>query len=261
MKPIMVGFLAVFSAAASASAQVQAPNPHAAMPERPTVGTHAGTVAPGWVEIEVGVEIDDYNRSSKSGVASTAVKIGLAPRLQLNVQAPLARPAGGVTGLGDALIGLKWRIVDSAPILGDFAIFPSVKFPSGSAAAGTGSGTTDVGLQFVSSHQFGDAALDLNLGFTRRSGDGGETPRNASLWSASGGGPLRGRVGWSAEIYGYPATSGPAGSTAIVAVLVGPTCQVTDWLVLDAGIIAPIRGPQPRAIYAGFTYNVGSLGR
>lgn len=231
------------------------------MPERPTVGTHAGTVAPGWVEIEVGVEIDDYNLSSKSGVASTAFKIGLAPSLQLNVQAALIRPAGEVTGLGDTLVGLKWRIVDGAPLLGDFAIFSSVKFPSGSTDAGTGSGTTDVGLQLVSSHQIGNAALDINLGFTRRDGDGRDIPRDASLWSVSGGGPLGGRVGWSAEVYGYPATSGPAGSAAIVAVLLGPTCQVADWLVLDAGLIVPITGPQPRAIYAGFTYNVGSLGR
>src|SRR5207247_3724752 len=35
-----------------ASALVQAPDPHAAQPERPTVATHAGTVAPGWIEIE-----------------------------------------------------------------------------------------------------------------------------------------------------------------------------------------------------------------
>src|SRR5260370_36815211 len=31
---------------------------HAVQPERPTVATHAGTVAPGWVELETGVELD-----------------------------------------------------------------------------------------------------------------------------------------------------------------------------------------------------------
>ena len=42
------------------------------------------------------------------------------------------------------------------------------------------------------------------------SGDGTLAPRNASVWTASFGGPARGRSGWVAELYGYPATSGPA---------------------------------------------------
>jgi len=36
------------------------PDPHEAQPERPTVATHAGTVAPGWVEFEAGSEFDRY---------------------------------------------------------------------------------------------------------------------------------------------------------------------------------------------------------
>lgn len=29
------------------------------------------------------------------------------------------------------------------------------------------------------------------------------------------------------------------------------------WLVLDAGVIVPVAGPQPHAVYMGATYNVG----
>ena len=42
---------------------------------------------------------------------------------------------------------------------------------------------------------------------------------------------------------------------------VAPTFRVRDWLVLDAGFIAPITGPQPRAFYAGVTYNIGAIAR
>ncbi len=49
-------------APAAASAQAPARDPHAVQPERPTVATHAYTVAPGWVEIEAGVELDRYRR-------------------------------------------------------------------------------------------------------------------------------------------------------------------------------------------------------
>src|SRR5207248_820985 len=38
----------------------QARDPHEVQPERPTVATHAGTVAPGWIELEWGSEWDRY---------------------------------------------------------------------------------------------------------------------------------------------------------------------------------------------------------
>src|SRR5438445_803082 len=60
--------LIVFSAA-RASAQGGPPDAHAAQPERPTVATHAGTVAPGWAEIEAGIEWDRYADASHGGVA------------------------------------------------------------------------------------------------------------------------------------------------------------------------------------------------
>jgi hypothetical protein len=44
----------------------------------------------------------------------------------------------GVTGLGDVGVGVKWRIADDASFFGDFAILPSVKFPTGSAEKGIG---------------------------------------------------------------------------------------------------------------------------
>ena len=247
--------------AAGLAAQTPAPDPHAVQPQRPTVATHAGTVAPGWLEIEAGSEFDRYASDSIGVVVPLLVKVGLARPLQLEVQAPIARPEARVTRFGDLSIGLKWRLMEAAPVLGRFAILPTIKVPSGSAELGTGTGTVDLGLVFISSHTLGPIAMDLNYGYTRRGGDGTRTPRNASLWSASFGGPARGRLGWVAELYGYLATTGPAGTAAIEALLAGPTIAVRDWLVLDAGAIVPLAGPQPRALYAGAVYNVGRLWR
>jgi hypothetical protein len=36
--------------------------------------------------------------------------------------------------------------------------------------------------------------------------------------------------------------------------------KVRGWLTFDAGVIVPLEGPQPRAIYAGGVYNIGHLG-
>ena len=236
-----------------------APDPHAAQPERPTVATHAGTVAPGWLEIEAGGEFDCYADRTHGVGVPILFKVGLAPRLQLSVLTPLAGPPTGAAGIGDVSVGVKWRLLTGAKVLGDFAIEPAIKAPTGSTASGAGTGTTDVNLLVISSHALGPVAMDLNVGYTRRGGDGAAAPRDATVWTASFGGPWRGPAGWVAELYGYPATSGPAGADAIVALLVGPTWEVRSWLVLDAGVIAPIAGPQPRAAYIGVTYNVGRL--
>jgi hypothetical protein len=234
-------------------------DPHRVQPERPTVATHAGTVAPGWLEIESGVERDRITSDATSISTPTAFKIGLASHAQLGIFGAVLRPPSGSTALGDVAIGVKWRLVDDAPIVGDFALLPSVKFPTGSSSSGTGTGTTDVTLLAISSHAFGDVAMDLNVGYTRRSGDGSAAPKTSSVWTVSFGGPFVGAFGWAAECYGYPATSGPAGQPSIVALLGGPTVLVRPWLALDAGVIVPVTGPQPRALYAGVVYNVGRL--
>ena len=254
------GVLLVLAIAARAAAQTPPVDPHAVQPQRPTVATHAGTVAPGWLEIEAGMELDRYDDSSRGGSAPVLFKIGLAPRVQLELSAPVVRPPGsGTTGIGDFTIGVKMRLLDDAPVVGDLAILPSLKLPSGSADSGTGTGTTDVNFLLISSHKLGAVSMDLNVGYGRRGGDGTLTPRNATLWTASFGGPAHGWLGWVGELYGYPATSGPAGADSIVAVLAGPTFTVREWLVLDTGVIVPVAGPQPRAFYAGVTYNVGRL--
>ena len=255
---VLAAFVWLAVRPAGLAAQTPEPDPHTVQPERPTVATHAGTVATGWLEIEAGTEGDRYADESSGAVAPILLKLGLAPRLQLSVQVPVVRPARESTiRLGDLAIGFKWRLMEAAPIVGDFAILPAIKVPSGPVDAGTG--TTDISLLFISSHELGPVAMDVNLGYTHRSGDGTSAARNASVWTASFGGAAIGALGWVAELYGYPATSGQAATASIVAFLSGPTVQVRTWLVLDGGVIVPIAGPQPRALYIGAVYNVGRL--
>jgi hypothetical protein len=260
--------LVVVASVASVAAAQQTPptppadttnDPHAVQPERPTVATHAGTVAPGWLEIETGVERDRFSPENIGYVTPTVLKFGIADHMQLGVFGSVAHPAPGTTGLGDVAVGVKWRLLDNAPLVGDFAVLPVVKFPTGSSSSGTGTGTTDVALLLISSHDLGGVSMDINVGYTHRGGDGSTVPTSATLWTISAGGALAGRLGWTAECYGYPGTSGPAGQAPIVALLAGPTLLLRPWLAFDAGFIAPVTGPQPRALYAGAVYNVGKL--
>ena len=224
------------------------------------MATHAYTVAPGWLEIEAGAELDRYADRSRGGGAPVVIKVGLAPRLQFDFDAAIVRPArGNALGVGDLAVGLKWRLFERAPIVGDFTVIPGLKLPSAPTSSGLGTGTTDVGLVLVSSHQLGPVEMDLNVGYTRRTGPDSLAPRTSTLWTASFGGPVVGALGWTVELYGYPATSGPAGAAPIVALLGGPTLLVKPWLALDAGVIVPLAGPQPRALYLGGVCNAGRL--
>ena len=235
-------------------------NPHAVQPERPTVATHAGTVARGWIELEEGAEWDRAADGARSFVAPTNLKLGLAPRAQLNLLFNLIRNprlSGASLAMGDLTVGVKYRIVDGDRILGDFAVLPALKLPTGAIAAGTG--TTDFSLLLISSRDVGPVAVDLNVGQTRRTGDGSDAPKVAGIWTASFGFPVSGPVGGTLEVFGYPRTRGPQATDAIAALLVGPTLLVRKWLAFDAGMIVPITGPQPHAFYTGFVWNLGCV--
>ncbi len=126
------------------------------------MATHAGTVAPGWVEIEAGAEFDRFGDRSTGNNIPVVVKAGLAPRIQLSVSgAGVRAPHEDTTGVGDIALGVKWRLSDAAPVLGRFAVLPGLKVPTGSAALNRGTGTTDVSLLVISSHDFGPVALDV----------------------------------------------------------------------------------------------------
>ena len=260
----MAALTLVSAGTASGEEAAPAADPHAVQPERPTLATHAHTVAPGWVEIEAGIEHDRSPDGSRIESGTTTTKVGLAKRAQLALTVSALRDpadAARTAGFGDAAVALKYRPIDDAPLVGDFALVGGLKLPTGSLAHGTGTGTTDASLLFISSHTFGPVSLDVNAGGTVRSGAGAFAPTRASLWTAALGLPLTGSVGWAAELYGYPGTRGPIGAAPVVAVLFGPTWTPRPWLELDAGAIVPVSGPQPHALYAGFVWNVRSLAR
>jgi hypothetical protein len=251
----------VLVAVTSSIAQSDPPNPHDAQPERPSVATHAFTVAPGWIEIEAGMEFDRYSDHAHGETAPLTAKIGVTRHTQLEVQTPLVHSAGLHTAAGDLLVGVKWRALDNAPVVANFAVFPTVKFPTGSTSDDAGTGTTDLGIVLISSREFGDVSLDVNVGLVHRVGHDDLAPRESRMWAIAFGGSLRGPVGWAAELYGFPHTSGPAGDESVVATLFGPTMKVRGWLVVDAGVIVPLTGPQPNALYAGGVYNIGRVAR
>ncbi len=254
LRRMIIGVALVLLRDASAAAAQDAGSPHTAQPERPTVATHAGTVAPGWIEIESGVERDREPATITSLSTPTLLKFGVASHVQFDVMVTTVQPASNsAVGLGDASVAVKWRVLDHAPLIGNFAVQPGLKFPTGSATRGTGSGTTDASLLLISSHVLGPVALDINVGYTHTSAAGDTA--NAMLWTVSTGTTIDGPWTIAAEIFGHPGF-GARGSAGFLA---GPTWTVRSSIVLDAGFIATVAGSQPSALYAGITWNIGRL--
>ncbi len=238
----------------------QSSDPHEAQPERPTVATHAGTVAPGWIEVEAGGELDSYSDHSHSSGFPFTIKLGLGSHVQFSIFGTAVQPStAGAIECGDLSFGVKWRLVDDMPVIGRFALLPSIKLPTGSTASSAGTGTVDETILLISSNDLGPVELDINFGYTRRNGNDTATPQNATLWTISFGGPAVGALGWAAELYGLPGTSGPAGKAPIVATLFGPTFTLDPWLVLDTGVIVPLAGPQVHVFYFGGVWNIGRI--
>ncbi|MDQ2890681.1 MAG: transporter [Gemmatimonadota bacterium] len=237
-------------------------DPRAAQPERPTVATHAYTVAPGYVEIEAGVQ-EARPQGASQFVAPVVAKLGITPRLQLELQGGYENygvpgHAGSAnTGVTDLAVALKQRVLRAAPVLHDFSIQAALKFPSG--ARGVGTGTTDLSLVLISSRPIGAAELDLNAGYTHRSGDGTSIPTSATLLTASFGTPIHGPVSGVAELFTFPRTGGPAGAPTVVGFIIGPTLQLMPSLVLDAGAILNVAHMGANAAYLGVTYNAGRI--
>jgi hypothetical protein len=252
----ILGMLSLLDGCAASLPSGSAPDPRAVQPERPSVATHAGTVAPGYVEIETGVETDRNPDDTHTLLIPSVVKIGIAPRAQLSLFVPMLRTTGVSLGIGDVGAGVKWRFTDGDGPLGRVAMLPSITWTTG---GDRGTGTNAASLLLIDSRSVGPLGVDINVGLTRNGGDGTAAPRTETLWTIASAIPVAGPVGWQLECFGYPGTHGPAGMRPIVAILTGPTLGIWRSLAFDTGVILPVAGPQPRAWYAGAVANLGSI--
>jgi len=140
--------------------------------DRPDVANSTKTVPPGYVQLESGYRYTIASvrgeHATRRSSAEATVRVGVTPSLELRLDAePYVDLRNGerTHGVGDAVFGAKWRLLDApdegrAPAVG---VFPFVKVPS--ADAPIGSEEVDFGLLGLLSFELPAAlALDVNLG-------------------------------------------------------------------------------------------------
>src|SRR5258706_14920539 len=247
MKPAILAVVLLLRPLPCLAAQGPPP-PWAANPERPTVATHAYTVAPGYGELEQGVRAFGLRKFSEFTAWDVNLKIGLDPGVQLGIFGlPYARSGAG-GGMGDVGVALKLsrELSPKAAV----AIVPAVTLPTGDNSRGLGAGRTLWSLVGVfSSDLSGTLHFDANAGPV---GIGAGKP----LWLTSIGLSFGGPVGVTTELYDYTSGAAAAQQRGFLGALM---VKLSPSVVLDLGGVRGLVGGTPHQVFAGLTTNLGAI--
>jgi hypothetical protein len=101
---------------------------------------------------------------------------GFFPNVQLKVEFPLlfVHPEDGSQqlGLGDTLIGVKWRFFEEGQRSPQLGIYPQALLPTGSSRRGLGEGRPSFLLPLMAQKTWGKATLYGDIGYVAQTGEG-----------------------------------------------------------------------------------------
>ena len=125
----------------------------------------------------VEVEVATFYQSAPdgdSGDLAVAVNVGLLGNLEVSAAGTLAvdDPADGGArgGLGDSLLGVKYRFLDEAAPWPALLARVTLQVPTGDETRGLGEGDVVVGLLLAASRTLGPVTLTGNAGYTIATG-------------------------------------------------------------------------------------------
>ncbi len=226
----------------------QSGSPREANPERPTVATHAYSVARGYAELEQGARVFGIASLREATAWEFNLKIGLGRGLQLGVFGPGYLRTSAGAGVGDVGVSLKLsRGVSSRSTV---ALVPSVTFPTGDEARGLGAGRMlSSAVAVLSADLPARFHFDVNAGPV---GVGAGKPQ----WFTSVGFSRGGTIGAATELFAFTSgASGPRQGGLLAAAVV----RCAEWAVLDAGGAVGLSRETPHQVFVGLTTNVGRI--
>jgi hypothetical protein len=230
---------------------------------RPTITDPAGLTAPGWVEVEFGIQRDLQKTLQLFTPAVFKLTSGnnrLEYRIGSDGYSWARDGAGGhVDGLGDTYLGLHYLLTHQGPRTWDTAIRGTIKVPTASGRRGIGTGKSDYNLLLLASKDLTPALhVDANLGYTAqgRSLVGGFD--NAVLASLSATIPIpHSRFAYTNEIV-YQSPVAGIGSQATT--MHGITYAVHPWDVWDVAINFGLTRDAPKyQVFFGRTFFLGRI--
>lgn len=231
----------------------------AATPYRPSVSTPAALSAPGWIEIEAGLQHDHDGASARRDSAPVTLKLAFTPDWGVRVGTDAwvrSREEGSrASGIGDTSVVVKRRFaIDDASAWG---LEGGATLPTARHGLGSGSGKPDWGLTAIHSADFATAwHSDLNLAATRLGGREPGTARTQWLLAAALSRSLDERWSIAAELSG----TRQGGVESTRQLLLAASYNVSRRLVVDAGAARSLRSGAPVwSTFTGFTWLAGRV--
>jgi hypothetical protein len=240
---------------AQAAADDEGPS---ATPYRPSVSVPAALSAPGWLEIEAGLQQNHDGVVARRDSAPLTFKLAFTPdwgvRLGIDGWVHTHDDPDSESGVGDTSVVLKRRFaIDDASA---FGLEAGVTMPTARHGLASGSGKADWSVTAIHSADFGAWHSDLNLAATRLGAPEAETSRSQLLWAGALSRSLG--AGWSvvAELSG----TDRRGVDDTRQLLVAASYSVSRRFVADAGAARSLRDGAPVwSAFTGFTWLAAHL--
>ena len=255
-------WLAVVAMAVAAGARAESTDSQdvAVTPYRPTVSTPAALSAPGWLEVESGLQAVDAGASTYRDSLPYSLKLAFSADwgVRIGGEAWVRNPiAAGdrVSGVGDTSLVLKRRFA-----LNDQAAFGvefGVTAPTARAGAHSGSGKTDYFATGIYSADFAHSLhADINVGVTQLGAADPATSRRQALWAAALQDGLSDKWGLVAELSG----TRQSGVHAPAQILAGATYSPGKRVTWDLGMVRGLTSTTPTwGVFVGTTFLVSRL--
>jgi hypothetical protein len=229
-----------------------------ATPYRPSVSTPAALSAPGWLEIEAGLQRDRESAVVRRDSAPLTFKLAFTPDwgIRVGVNGWVHDRDDGVSesGVGDTGVVVKRRFaIDDASA---FGLELGVLLPSARGSLGSGSGKPDWTLTGIYSADFGRWHTDITVVAARVGAPEAGTARSGLLLAAGLSRALDDRWSVGAELSGAHRD----GVDDTRQLLLAASYSVSRRLVVDVGAARSLRSGTPVwSATVGFTWLAARL--
>jgi hypothetical protein len=200
----------------------------------PLSTSDTGTPGDGHWEINVGLSGEKASSHFQSSVQALDLNYGLGERIQLKYELPwiFSQEEGAETrnGIGNSVLGMKWRFLDEERRGIAMSIYPQVEFNT--ANSSVDKGLVDKGTKYIL-----PVEIERKIGPVNVTGEVGYifNPENANQWfyGLAFGYKTSDRIEWVGEIFGVTSSNFDWATHDLVFNL-GFRWKLTKWLTLNA---------------------------